>query len=256
MHNQSNWSIKFSPHGSNSILLAKNGGFPTLEDYSLAFIGNTSGDSVEYYGDSETFSGGELIFGVFNLDYIVHQNSFYDIVVNLPGGKALSVGLIIFVTICSSFLVCFAIAILERVLHRTNSQGLDLESGSLDFVNGEDQIVSNEDGLDKGIIESFPLVPFGAIDLAKDKAQCPICLGDYVASDILRKIPDCCHLFHVDCIDKWLVCSGSCPVCRVALARLNGRHWDRSDSNSSLRRGVLSNNGSLALTEIPNTRSE
>lgn len=254
-HNGGNWSIKFSRHGNNAILLANNGGFPTLSNYSLAVSGNTSTDLVEYHGDSDTHSG-ELVFGVFNLDYIVHQTSFYDITVYFPGGKGLSTGLIILVTVSSSFLLCFAVAIVERILHFMNSQSLDLESGTLDdFSNGEDQNVSNQGGLDKGVIESFPLVLFEDIDRMKDKAQCPICLGEYVLGDILRKIPFCCHLFHVDCIEKWLVCSGSCPVCRVGVARLNERHWDRSYSDPLLRTGNPSN-GSVALTELFNTQGD
>ncbi|XP_078182587.1 putative RING-H2 finger protein ATL69 [Carex rostrata] len=43
---------------------------------------------------------------------------------------------------------------------------------------------------------------------------CPICLGEYVSGDVLRRGPDCGHCFHVACVDEWLRLSATCPLCR------------------------------------------
>ncbi|XP_076934609.1 putative RING-H2 finger protein ATL71 [Bidens hawaiensis] len=43
---------------------------------------------------------------------------------------------------------------------------------------------------------------------------CPICLGEYELTDILRLLPECGHWFHVGCIDMWLKVHVTCPVCR------------------------------------------
>lgn len=47
---------------------------------------------------------------------------------------------------------------------------------------------------------------------------CVICLGNLAAWDKVRKLGNCTHGFHVECIDKW-VDSGrvSCPLCRADL---------------------------------------
>lgn len=224
LHDQSNVSIKFSFNGSNTILLAKTGGFPTLANYSLAFSGYDSLKTLadflkEYQISREAFQGKELIFAVFNLDYILHQSSFYNIVIILPGGKSLSTGLILVIAISSSLVFCFAMAALKSTLHRNTSRNIDHQLSSFNFNTVGENVLNRESGLEKTIIDSFPLIRFEETEFPKEEAQCPICLGEYVAGEILRKIPVCGHIFHVSCIDKWLASNRTCPVCRVILVR-------------------------------------
>jgi len=44
--------------------------------------------------------------------------------------------------------------------------------------------------------------------------DCPICLSEFVEGEKLRILPGCCHSFHMDCIDAWLISNSSCPSCR------------------------------------------
>ncbi|KAL3641949.1 hypothetical protein CASFOL_012766 [Castilleja foliolosa] len=44
--------------------------------------------------------------------------------------------------------------------------------------------------------------------------DCSICLDDIL---IGAKALPCCHVFHKDCINKWLKKSHSCPVCRYKM---------------------------------------
>lgn len=47
--------------------------------------------------------------------------------------------------------------------------------------------------------------------------DCPICLTEFVEGEKVRVLPECCHSFHADCIDAWVVSNPSCPSCRHSL---------------------------------------
>ena len=44
--------------------------------------------------------------------------------------------------------------------------------------------------------------------------ECPICLEYFDDKDKLAKLK-CDHVFHVDCIKKWIPRESSCPTCRI-----------------------------------------
>ncbi|CAN6201421.1 unnamed protein product [Urochloa humidicola] len=46
-------------------------------------------------------------------------------------------------------------------------------------------------------------------------AQCSVCLGTVPAGDMVRRLPLCKHLYHVECIDTWLASHTTCPLCRA-----------------------------------------
>ncbi|CAN8245846.1 unnamed protein product [Cochlearia groenlandica] len=73
-------------------------------------------------------------------------------------------------------------------------------------------------GLDPQIIQSFPSFPFSSVkDLREDKhgLECAICLLEFEQEHILlRLLNTCYHVFHQECIDKWLESHKTCPVCR------------------------------------------
>lgn len=45
-------------------------------------------------------------------------------------------------------------------------------------------------------------------------ALCPVCLEDVQTGEMVRQLPACRHLFHVECIDMWLHSHKTCPLCR------------------------------------------
>ena len=51
--------------------------------------------------------------------------------------------------------------------------------------------------------------------------QCSICHCDIQKGDIIRKINECSHIFHHQCIDQWFSTHQSCPLCRVSLENEN-----------------------------------
>ncbi|KAL6876366.1 hypothetical protein ACP4OV_012938 [Aristida adscensionis] len=46
-------------------------------------------------------------------------------------------------------------------------------------------------------------------------AQCSVCLGTVQDGEMVRRLPLCKHLYHVECIDMWLASHTTCPVCRA-----------------------------------------
>ncbi|XP_061359552.1 E3 ubiquitin-protein ligase At1g63170-like [Gastrolobium bilobum] len=57
--------------------------------------------------------------------------------------------------------------------------------------------------------------------ISGEDAVCCICLAKYVDDDELRELP-CFHVFHVECIDKWLKINASCPLCKNEVGTSGG----------------------------------
>ncbi|KAL0410799.1 UNVERIFIED_CONTAM: RING-H2 finger protein ATL5 [Sesamum latifolium] len=56
---------------------------------------------------------------------------------------------------------------------------------------------------------------------------CAICLSDVRGGDRYRKLPECGHCFHAECIDAWFKAHSTCPLCRTQVPQMipvNGNH--------------------------------
>lgn len=70
-------------------------------------------------------------------------------------------------------------------------------------------LTSSKDGpspASKASIEAMQTVE------TKEGDECVICMSDY--RDKVAKEMPCKHIFHGECVEKWLKINGSCPVCR------------------------------------------
>ncbi|ONK55889.1 uncharacterized protein A4U43_C10F2000 [Asparagus officinalis] len=52
------------------------------------------------------------------------------------------------------------------------------------------------------------------VDASGEKICCSVCLQDFQVGETARCLPHCRHMFHLSCIDGWLIRHGSCPLCR------------------------------------------
>ncbi|CAI8585084.1 unnamed protein product [Vicia faba] len=73
-------------------------------------------------------------------------------------------------------------------------------------------------GMSQTCIMKLPFHKFNSSDKIMklyNESCCLICFQDFENGELVRILPKCCHIYHLECIDKWLVQQGSCPICRT-----------------------------------------
>lgn len=122
-------------------------------------------------------------------------------------------GVVIVVFFISGFLSWYSRHFSHRRRFR-ESTGLDLPLR----LEGSGHTLSR--GLDQQIIDTFPTFVYSAakkFKIGTSILECAVCLNEFEDRQTLRWIPKCSHVFHPDCIDKWLHSHVTCPVCRANL---------------------------------------
>ncbi|MBA0860044.1 hypothetical protein Goshw_013423 [Gossypium schwendimanii] len=72
-------------------------------------------------------------------------------------------------------------------------------------------------GLARHLVEKIPkmiITNGNNVNASGEKVSCSVCLQDFQLGETVRNLPQCHHMFHQPCIDKWLLSHGSCPLCR------------------------------------------
>ncbi|KAK9109340.1 hypothetical protein Sjap_017400 [Stephania japonica] len=75
-------------------------------------------------------------------------------------------------------------------------------------------------GLSRDLVEKIPKIRItthkqnSSAHDSSEKTSCSVCLQDFELGEMVRCLPNCYHMFHLPCIDKWLTKRGSCPLCR------------------------------------------
>uniref|UniRef100_A0A7C8ZD80 RING-type domain-containing protein n=1 Tax=Opuntia streptacantha TaxID=393608 RepID=A0A7C8ZD80_OPUST len=73
-------------------------------------------------------------------------------------------------------------------------------------------------GLNKKTLQLLPTTKYVCGLGSSDKqTDCAICLSEFADGDLMRILPQCGHIFHVICIDTWLMSHSSCPSCRQSV---------------------------------------
>ncbi|CAH9098497.1 unnamed protein product [Cuscuta epithymum] len=72
-------------------------------------------------------------------------------------------------------------------------------------------------GLTGDIVDKIPKIVICCENIADSSGEgvsCSVCLQDFQLGETARSLPHCHHIFHLPCIDPWLLKHGSCPLCR------------------------------------------
>ncbi|KAK3239359.1 hypothetical protein CYMTET_50719 [Cymbomonas tetramitiformis] len=230
-----NLEVTIRKEGGVPYVLMKKGAVPTVleKDFIIPTGYQMQAESI-FRVHAEDLSPGKYYIGIFNNDYLGHAACSFELQVSLQGEDAEKFGLtttIALGVLCSIFLCVFVLLLYKRRLYRRARQNTNAISElagrrRLDLVtlNSAPQEVSPTGSITSlpkypiaGTIASFPTYTFSNGMLAKEDAQCSVCLCDYEEDDALRKLPSCEHYFHVACIDQWLHENTSCPLCRMNL---------------------------------------
>ena len=148
---------------------------------------------------------------------------------------------LIIIIIASALVISASIYLLLRLLskriHHTDSVADD-----------DDVVVSSQPQCHvaaapaSNLLDSLPLFTFRSVTgNLSGGGDCAVCLSKFEPHDQLRLLPICCHAFHADCIDAWIVSNQTCPLCRSAVIASDSELLDKILLNQS--RGINSGDG-------------
>lgn len=79
--------------------------------------------------------------------------------------------------------------------------------------------------------------------------MCVICLKDLLPNNRKKKL-DCKHLFHSQCINKWIRVTPTCPLCKSEVKKVPKRFRSR-DINPNTSNRINSNRQLLSSMAVP-----
>ena len=80
------------------------------------------------------------------------------------------------------------------------------------------------------------VIKYGDFTNSNVEQQCSICQGEFINSDMCRRLTGCMHIFHLRCIDIWLSDKNTCPTCRHNLfedLEYNGENSDDGNDDDT-----------------------
>ncbi|PWA54353.1 Zinc finger, RING/FYVE/PHD-type [Artemisia annua] len=134
--------------------------------------------------------------------------------------------LIIIVSLVASFIlfVSYYLIIIRYCARFRQQPTTQRNQDRQDFMNDDQQPELDHPiwyittiGLQPAVINSIKVVKFEKVDGMIEKSTCSVCLSEFEHGESLRLLPQCNHLFHIRCIDTWLLSHKNCPLCRAAV---------------------------------------
>lgn len=102
------------------------------------------------------------------------------------------------------------------------------------------------------VVISLPTKEMAAEDLTP-ATTCAVCLEDFEMGDKVREMP-CQHIFHVTCIDPWLIRHNRlCPTCKRDITLKDGEVT--SEANARLQAAQLVEETAIEMGLIADTRA-
>ncbi|XP_048567778.1 RING-H2 finger protein ATL74-like [Triticum urartu] len=100
-----------------------------------------------------------------------------------------------------------------------------LAAGIFRSINSFGRIGSRRHGLDASALSALPVTVHRkeAGSTSAAGADCAVCLSELADGDAVRQLPNCGHVFHVECVDAWLRTRTTCPLCRTEAELSQGR---------------------------------
>ena len=93
----------------------------------------------------------------------------------------------------------------------------DTSSLGINYYDSSSSESEGNEGLDQLTIERFPISKIKDVNkLDEEKKKCLICLEIFKEGDNTIVLP-CIHIFHSDCIKKWLQKQKVCPLCKYKI---------------------------------------
>ncbi|XP_020594425.1 RING-H2 finger protein ATL67-like [Phalaenopsis equestris] len=133
-----------------------------------------------------------------------------------PVALGLIAVLVVFlITVFLTLFFCYHLTLIPHYQNPNPSpdQTLGAAPARVIFVmEGEYQAGRGVPGLDEAVISSYPEFSFSVN--GGEEGLCSICLNEYKEGQMLKRMPECRHCFHIGCIDSWLRRHGTCPICR------------------------------------------
>ncbi|GAB2212298.1 hypothetical protein Droror1_Dr00025651 [Drosera rotundifolia] len=66
------------------------------------------------------------------------------------------------------------------------------------------------------IREMLHVVKFSEMECERNDKSCAVCLYEFEGEEEIRQLPNCRHVFHRSCLDRWMdLDHKTCPLCRT-----------------------------------------
>ena len=71
--------------------------------------------------------------------------------------------------------------------------------------------------LDPSVVAALPKFMYKQADQLDhgEVIECSVCLGTIVEEAMVKLLPNCKHMWSVECVDMWLNSNTTCPICRT-----------------------------------------